>query len=147
MLNFSSRLKPLSFEPFFTGLIQDCLKRVTYASFHFWCKYSLTANFSFHFFLSAGLSRDHNPIATFFCLKPVKLLWMEEEDYPVAYAYLGPIHVSPVRALKVSSYLPSFASNSSVIEKCDDLTSGTAFLVNPSNFPSLLSRSYQALNT
>ena len=52
---------------------------------------------------------------------------MEEEDYPVAYVYLGPIHVSPVQALKVSSYLPSFASNSSVIEKCDDLTSGTAF--------------------
>ena len=42
---------------------------------------------------------------------------MEEEDYPVAYVNLGPIHVSPVQALKVSSYLPSFASNSSVIEK------------------------------
>ena len=99
------------------------------------------------FFLFAGLSRDHNPIATFFAQNPVKLQWMEEEDYPVAYVYLGPIHVSPVQALEVSSYLPSFASNSSVIEKCDDLTSGTAFRVNPSNFTSLLSRSYQTLNT
>lgn len=114
----------------------------------------ITVLYQTAFFIFSCLLDFHETIflEQLFLRKPVKLQWMEEEDYPVAYVYLGPIHVSPVQALKGFFVPPKLCIKLIRHRKMWWLDlwhtrNVRAFRVDPSSFTSLLSRSYQTLDT